>query len=404
VSMERYLASVGFDESLAELTAGFSIRQVGWFVLFLALTVALLALMFGGVLSGPRAKWGGLLLGAVMVVDLAMANLPWIVFWDYQYKYAANPVIEFLKEKPYEHRVAGLPFRAPQQLSLGEQVYRIEWMQHHFQYYNIQSLDIVQMSREPVDFAAYEGALRFDGTPATLPLITRRWQLTNTRYLIGPAGFLDVLNTQVDPDLHRFEYALRYNLEPKPGVTKPSQLTDLTAVPATNGDYAVFEFSGALPRAKLYSQWQANTNDQEVLKRLADPQFDPEATVLVSGSLPESAAAGGAGGVEFVSYAPKKVSLKTHADAPTVLLLNDRYDPNWKVLVDGTVAPLLRCNYIMRGVHLTPGQHEVEFVFQPPVQFMYVSLTAMGLGAVLVVMLSVFALLPQVFKVEPVKQ
>ena len=33
----------------------------------------------------------------------------------------------------------------------------------------------------------------------TYYLMARRWQLTNTRYLLGPAGFLDVLNEQLDP-------------------------------------------------------------------------------------------------------------------------------------------------------------------------------------------------------------
>jgi uncharacterized membrane protein YfhO len=63
-----------------------------------------------------------------------------------------------------------------------------------------------------------------------------------------------------------------------------------------------------------------------------------------------------------------------------VLLLNDKYDPNWQVLVDGHPAPLLRCNFIMRGVSLAPGPHQVEFHFRPPHQGLYVSLTGVALG------------------------
>jgi len=47
-----------------------------------------------------------------------------------------------------------------------------------------------------------------------------------------------------------------------------------------------------------------------------------------------------------------------------VLLLNDRFDPAWRVTVDGKAASLLRCNYIMRGVQLAPGEHTVEFTFE----------------------------------------
>ena len=66
-----------------------------------------------------------------------------------------------------------------------------------------------------------------------------------------------------------------------------------------------------------------------------------------------------------------------------MLLLNDKYDPNWKVTVNGRPETLLRCNYIMRGVAVQPGEQTVEFRFQPPVNSLYVSLAAviLGLGA-----------------------
>ena len=70
-------------------------------------------------------------------------------------------------------------------LALFNQLYDIEWKQQLFQYYNIQSLDIVMMPRAPVDYVAFEKALFFDGTTNTLHHLTRRWQLTNTRYLLG---------------------------------------------------------------------------------------------------------------------------------------------------------------------------------------------------------------------------
>ena len=90
-----------------------------------------------------------------------------------------------------------------------------------------------------------------------------------------------------------------------------------------------------------------------------------------------------AGRVEFASYAPKDILLKTDAPAATMLLLNDRYDPNWKVLVDGAPGTVLRRNYLMRGVALPPGAHTVEFRFQPPTGPFRVSLAALGFGVLL---------------------
>jgi hypothetical protein len=397
-NLVTYLKMVGFsDETMAGQIAAFSINQVGWFILFFAMTTGLLTLVLSGAFAGRRAKWGGIFLGALLVLDLGRADLPWIIHWDYKQKYeigSLNPIIEFLRDKPYEHRVAILPFHPPQQFGLFDELYQIEWIQQLFPYYNIQSLDIIQMSRMPEDLAAYQMALTPLGTPETAYLIARRWELTNTRYLLGPAGFLDALNEELDPTQHRFRIARRFSVLPKPDIAVPSgisleqfayylPLNKVTAVPAENGGYALFEFTGALPRTRLYSNWQISTNDNATLQMLADKNFDAWKTVLVSAPLPttplSSATNQNPASVEFKSYAPKDIVFSTHADTPTILLLNDKFDPNWRVLVDGKSAPLLRCNFIMRGVYLTPGAHTVEFKFSLPLGPLYVSLTAIGI-------------------------
>jgi len=370
-SLERHIQMNGFEAQPAHLIAAFSVGQAGWFVLFFALAAGLLTLIIGRVFAGPHARWGVWLLGLLVVFDLGRANLPWIVHWDYRQKYATNDVIEFFRQKPYEHRVAELQFPGPQPPSLLNPLYHIEWAQHHFPYYNIQSLDVVQLPRRPENLAAFETALRPQGSNELFRL-TRRWQLTNTRYLLGSAALLEPLNAGLDPALHGFRIARRFDIVPRR--QNATRLEDLTAVFNPNGPYAIFEFTGALPRAKIYSHWQVITNDQTALEQLGSTSFDPEQTVLVDtvmpgGQTPENA--GGntdAGGtVEFASYASKRIVLKTKTDFASVLLLNDRFDPAWRVTVDGRPASLLRCNYIMRGVQLAPGAHTVEFTFQIPI-------------------------------------
>ena len=372
-SLTQFLQKVGFsDDEMSHQIAAFSLHQVGWFVLFFVLAAGLLTLILGSSFRGPRARWGARLLGLLLVFDLGRANLPWIIHWDYQQKYATNDVIEFLRQKPYEHRVAVLPFAAPPEASTLSTLYRIEWAQHPFLYYNIQSLDIVQLPIMPVDLAAFETALQPQGANPLFRM-TRRWQLTNTRYLLGPASFLDQLNDGLNHGEPRFRIALSFDIVPKLGVDKPSRLEDLTAVFNAQGRglYAIFELTDALPRAKIYSQWQICTNDEAALKQLGSAVFDPEKTVLVDSVLPDGLALESAGQsahgestVEFADYASKRIVLKTKAEFASVLLLNDRFDPSWRVTIDGQPASVLRCNYIMRGVKLAPGAHTLEFTFQ----------------------------------------
>lgn len=397
--LQQYLGKVQFDPASAAAIASFSIRQVGWFVLFLTLALAAVALVMSGYFAGKRARLGMALLGLILVVDLGRANLPWIIYWNYPEKYASNPVIDRLRKDALEQRVAILPewilgaFQVPDQARRTEQylnqLYGGEWAQHLFLYYNIPSLDIIQLPRRPVDYVAFEDALQVRSAD-TLRLAARRWELTSTRGILGLAGFVDLLNKQFDPGHERFRVAGQFNILFKPGIVQPEKLSDLTAEFSTNGPFAMIEFTGALPRAKLYSHWEVNTNDSATLEKLASPAFDPHQTVLVASSLPAPTGTNEAGTVEFASYAPKQIVLKASvSNAPAVLLLNDHYDPNWMVTVDGQPAPLLRCNYVMRGVYLSPGAHTVEFSFRPSTKPLYVSLGAMGVGAVLLIVLVV---------------
>ena len=386
--LAAYLQEVNFDSAMAAAIANFSIRQAGWFVLFLALALGLVAVALSGYFSGRRARTGAILLGLLLTVDLGRANVPWVVTWNWEQKYASNPVIDLLREKPYEHRVAVLPFQQP---SVFSQLYDGEWKQQLFQYYNIQSLDMVMNPRPREDQIAFETALFFNPRSTnTLHRVTRRWQLTNTRYLLGPVKLgpsdtLDVLNQQIDPLQHRFRLAAQFHIEGKPGIPNPTSYEDLTAVLTPEGEYAVFDFTGALPRAKLYTNWIVSTNDEAKLTNLASANFDPERTVLVaSQSVPSPQSTTNSGTVEFSSYAPQHIALRTQAGSPTVLLLNDRYDPDWKVSVDGKSEPLLRCNYLMRGVYLQPGAHTVEFRFKPSVGTFYVSLGAVFISLLLI--------------------
>lgn len=260
------------------------------------------------------------------------------------------------------------------------------------------------------DKAAYEAVMMF------APL--RRWELTNTRYLLAPYALLEFLNKQMDPVQKRFRSVLQFDIVLKPGVvSKAPRLDQTTAVLNTNGALALFEFTGALPRAKLYTQWQTATNDATEIKKwaealqaqmpgvwaealaaqtpldlatlheLSQPGFNPEQTVLLSESLPANPTTNQiAGEVKYVSYAPKHIVLSANAKSPSVLVLNDKYDAGWKVTVDGQPAKLLRANHIVRAVHLpTAGEHRVEFKFETSLRGLYISLGGVVLGLVLLI-------------------
>ena len=387
-----YLQQAGFpDQQLADSIAQFSLHEVMLFVLMLILLTALLTLSLSGVLSGARAKWAVVVLGVLMVSDLARADAPWIVYWNYKEKYATNPVIELLRKQPFPGRVTGQLAPLSSQFLINNNGRNFpslyfEWLQHHFQYYRIHTLDIIQMPHMSEVDNAYLRAFR-SGDEAGWAWCGRLWQLTSTRYVIGMTGFLDLLNAKFDPAQKRFRIAKTFDIVPKPGLAEATGAEHYTTVLSTNGQFALFEFAGALPRAQLFTRWQVNTNDDATLEQLKSPAFDPAQTVLVANDVPAPNLATSTnqtgGTVEFAHYEPKVIQIDATVAAPSVLLLNDRFNPDWKVLVDGKPEALLRCNYIMRGVYLAPGKHRVEFRFQPPLIAFYISLAGLAAGVIL---------------------
>jgi hypothetical protein len=380
-------------------TAEFSIGEAWKALGFFAVSLGLVAGMITGFFNGTRARIGWMLLGTVLVVDLYRANTPWVKYYDWVTRYQSNPVLDLLKDKPWEQRVTAFldPHRQGPLVggdaALSWTYLQKEWLENQFQYFNIQSLDISQMPRVPELETAYFRALGLMDNQNNLPLVGRLWQLTNTRYILGSKEAVDQLNGMVDPVQKRIRLKMPFGLGLKPGVTPPNASTAtadvvqlLTATRSETGPFAVLEFTGTLPRAKFYTDWQAGLSDAQTLQQLRAPDWDPARQVLLSekiaGTPPSPSSA--TSEASITQYAPKRITVKTRSDAPGILLLNDRWHPDWKVTVDGQSAPLLRANFLMRGVSVAAGEHTVEYRFDPPHQTLWVSLAAVATGLLLV--------------------
>ena len=368
------IASRGFDPAAAQAMASFSVMEI----ILSALLLGVGALLIAKVMRGNAAAKWAVALGLLILIDLTRANSPWVQYDDYKHKYEGNnPLISTLAKSPHEGRVTISPLPS----GLLNQLYRMEWLQHQFLYNNVQSLDLVQMPRMATAHEAFERRFTITGDTNTHYLAGRRWELTDTRWILGGTNDVAFFNRQFDPAKSRFTVASNFVVGLRPGTKNPPPpgTEDFTTQFNSAGPYSLIRFDGALPRARLYSQWQVQTNDATTLETLAKREFDPQATVIVNAPIAPSAAALGqaAGEVITQSYRPKEIRLTAQATDDSVLLLNDHWSAHWRVTVDGQPSELLRCNYVMRGVRLSPGSHEVVFRFQPPMTWLYVSLASL---------------------------
>lgn len=143
---------------------------------------------------------------------------------------------------------------------------------------------------------------------------------------------------------------------------------------ASFGEVDVYENLRILPRAWFAKRITA-IEDSRILSRIqgrdANASFDPWDEALVdSGSLPEAGASTGLtqgtsdGSVVVARYEPNRISLKTKNDNSGFLVLSEVYYPGWTASIDGRRVRVHRTNYVLRGLSVPPGEHDVEFTFR----------------------------------------
>ncbi len=386
--LTNYLEHNGVGKDVAPQIAGFSIGEVALYVVYLTISSGLIVSILTGAFAGKRAvfAWAGL--SAIMICDLSRADVPWIRYFNYKQKYTMNPVVDFLRKKPWEHRVVSrtspmggydLGGSDPNFGGLSHW-----WLENDFPYNDIQSLEIDQAPRMPVLDSSYIGNFVIRSQNDLTPVL-RLWKLTNTRYIFADARVEGLLNQLAQPP-NSFHTIMRMDMVIKPGVAQVEDAGDMTVKTNATGALALIEFPGTLPRCKLYSDWQT-ADDQTTLQKLVWPGLDLDKIVLVATntSLSEKPdpSEPDPGTVRIMDYQSKHVILQADAKTPAVMLLNDRTGEWWRVWVDQKPAALLRCNYIMQGVFVPPGQHTIEFRYQPPLKFLYISVAALVIGVLL---------------------
>ena len=382
-----YLATAGFSGFDAEQIARASYAEMGRALVHILIGVGLIIAVLSGWFSGARSKVLVWVIGALLVIDLVPANKPWVMYYNYKERYASNPILDFLRENSHEHRVTArfAPFSSAHLVDRATtQFLNVAnlWLQHHFQYYNVQSLEPVQMPRPPaLDQQFFMAMMPTGNQPPTV--LTRMWELSNTKYLLGSRQLIESLGAQIDAGRNRFRILKTFDMAPKPGKNAERlSLDDVDWVLNENGRFAIGEFTGALPRVKLYPTWQVATNDQAVLDQLTSPQFDPTAMAFLHGetSLTPSAGTNFTGEAKISRYAPKEIEVAVSNSAPALMVYADKHSPNWRVWVDGKEEVLHRANFIMRGIPLPAGQHTVVMRYSQPMTGLYISLAGISIG------------------------
>jgi hypothetical protein len=128
-------------------------------------------------------------------------------------------------------------------------------------------------------------------------------------------------------------------------------------------DYWVQENPEAMPRVWVPRQVHAIPEDEAVLAELLHDDFDPAQTAYVPEPLDLPDACGGEG--EVLHEVPSEVTVAAHMRTPGLLILADAWYEGWRAFVNGAEVPIVRTDYLLRGVQLAAGESTVVFRYEP---------------------------------------
>lgn len=164
------------------------------------------------------------------------------------------------------------------------------------------------------------------------------------------------------------------------------------------GETAVYENLDAMPRAWMVPE-ALPARPQDILhaiyySKLPDGRpFDPKKTALIEEAYSFQATSfDPSGKVDVVRLEDTEIVLKTQSASDSFLVTSDIYYPGWEATIDGQPTPLYRTDYVLRGISLPKGSHEVRFKFHSQPFYTGITVTLLSL---LILALSVFRTSPR---------
>jgi hypothetical protein len=294
--------------------------------------------------------------GCLMAAELLKGATPYVDGYSYAHLLRPTTLTSRIDGLHNDGRLKLLPPRHP---------VLNEWRLTYLTLQGYDLFDPVSVRRLPPDDAWLLRELKSH--------VTLVWELGSVRYFLATPEFAHQL-TELQPP--RGVFVVRERLpanhwDPNLGVV--------------DDPICLVEFTAAMPFFQLVTSSKAfDVNRmEEVVQQLCSPGFDPRTCVFLDLA---------AGNEHFARTAPPGdlraeatvtiekneanfAQVAVDAAMETILVRSVKYNPDWRVTIDGIPCALWRANGFFQGVVVPPGQHTVTFAYQPSLAplFIYVA-------------------------------
>jgi hypothetical protein len=115
------------------------------------------------------------------------------------------------------------------------------------------------------------------------------------------------------------------------------------------------------------------------LEEVLTEGFDPAQTAVVEGDPGiEPSGTGVSGTATYSEVHPEDVRISVRADAPSLVVVRNVWEPGWVASVDGAPAPVLRADYLLQAVPVPAGSHEIRLIYHEPAVGLGIALSAVA--------------------------
>lgn len=151
--------------------------------------------------------------------------------------------------------------------------------------------------------------------------------------------------------------------------------------------YYVYENLERLPRAWFVKEVIKESDPQKIRLLLNNPDFNPARTAVIEENIP-SYNAPDTSYTRILKRDIHATEWEVYTDKDAFMTISEVYYPKgWKAFIDGKESPLYQTDYVLRGMVVPAGKHQVKMVFDPASYRSSIILSGFGLGLTILLLI-----------------